>query len=221
MPTKAETFGFGTSEWRSSVPISRVWKRSQLTSTMENVFDLISRSVSNQQDIILLFVDLQSFGNFDWFPSLGPQPLNSSKFYGLQTLFQSGSSSFSFFCLVLAVKMSIFHQRKVQKASESHVFNGEQRQFTWVGDVPTKFFRILQVGTTELQLHWMKCNTFLEILILLGVLFGAEKTFHPPFKGHQNLNNRGGRTLLQRRSKTKTWKPSFCWKPFFVGNPSM
>lgn len=27
--------------------------------------------------ISLLFVDLQSFGNFDWFPSLGPQPLNS------------------------------------------------------------------------------------------------------------------------------------------------
>ena len=111
---------------------------------MENVFDLISRSVSNQQDIIviLLFVDLQSFGNFDWFPSLGPQPLNSSKFYGLQTLFQSAQvHSVSFVSFWLS-KCPFFTKERCRKHQKA-MFSMENRDNSHRLEMyPTKLFRI-------------------------------------------------------------------------------
>lgn len=191
---------------------------------MENVFDLISRSVSNQQDIILLFVDLQSFGNFDWFPSLGPQPLNSSKFYGLQTLFQSAqvhSVSFVSFWLSKCPFSTKERCRKHQRA----MFSMENRDNSHGLEMFQPSFSGFCRLPTELQLHWMKCNTFLEILILLGVLCGKKKSrrrkldFTPPFKGHQNLFNRGDRTLLQRRSTKKHESHHFVGNHFVESLP--
>ena len=53
------------------------------------VFDLNHFAKRLFNKISLFFFDLQSFGNFDWCPSLGPQPLNSmdSKHFSNQLKF--------------------------------------------------------------------------------------------------------------------------------------
>ena len=99
--------------------------------------------------ISLLFVDRQSFGNFDWFPSLGPQPLNSmdSKHFSNQLKFIQFLVLVSFW----PSKCPFFTKERCRKPCFQ--WRTETIHIGW--RCSNQVFQDSAFWPTELQLHWM------------------------------------------------------------------